>query len=102
LIYYSENFPSIITLYFTFHFIIVAGEYACTVSNTPENPFISSGKQSENHIVDENIFETIESSFDTEATTISSHYSKKRKQTTSCEDRTTLSNRIKSKRSRLS
>ncbi len=92
-----------IILYFVLHFILVATENTCIVSNTPENEFISSGKQSTNPAVDENIFQTIEkSSFDTEATTISSRHPKKRKQTTSDEETTRLSVLVQSKRSRLS
>jgi hypothetical protein len=46
-----------------------------TVSNTLENDFISSGKQSTNPVLDKNIFQAIEkSSFDNEATTISSQH----------------------------
>ncbi len=85
------------------HFILVAKKNTCTVSNTPENEFTSPGKQSTNPALDENIFQTIErSSFDSEATTISSHHPKKRKQTTSDGETTKLSALVQSKRSRLS
>jgi hypothetical protein len=56
-------------------FILIVVENKHTVSNTLENDFISSGKQSTNPVLDKNIFQAIEkSSFDNEATTISSQH----------------------------
>jgi hypothetical protein len=92
-----------IILYFVLHLILVAEENACRVLNTSENEFMSSEKQSTNSAVDENIFQTIKrSSFDTEATNISSQHSKKRTQTTFHKETTRLSDRPQSKKSRLS
>jgi len=89
--------------YFVLHFILVAMENTCTVSKIPEKDFMSSEKQSKNLPTDENIFETIErSSCDTETTPVSSQHKKKRKQTTSHEETTKVSARLRSKRSRLS
>ncbi|CAF2903414.1 unnamed protein product [Rotaria sp. Silwood2] len=84
-------------------FISVAKENTYTVSNTPKDEFISSGKQSTAAPSDLNIFQTIEkSSFDTEATIISTQHPSKRKKTTSNNEATTLSRRRQPKRSRLS
>ena len=103
LIYYFENSLSMSVFYFLLHCILAADENTCTVSNTPGNEFMSSGKEFTNPPVDKNIFPAIQrSSFDTEATTISSQHSKKRKQTTFDEETTRLSTRPQSKRSRLS
>ncbi|CAF4623574.1 unnamed protein product, partial [Rotaria sp. Silwood2] len=80
-----------------------AKENTYTVSNTPKDEFISSGKQSTAAPRDLNIFQTIEkSSFDTEATIISTQHPSKRKKTTSNNEATTLSRRRQPKRSRLS
>ncbi|CAF4890236.1 unnamed protein product, partial [Rotaria sp. Silwood2] len=74
-----------------------------TVSNTPKDDSMSSGKQSTAPPSDLNIFQTIEkSSFDTEATIILTQHPKKNKQTTSNIEATTLSRRRQPKRSRLS
>lgn len=113
-----------IIAYFVLHFILVVdGEDTYTVSNKRKHPAKSSTIQSADHAVDENIFQTMETSgFDTTTTVIPSQPSKKRKQKTSHDEATTilsneskqckqktshaetrhLSTRLQSKKSRLS
>ena len=104
LIDYFENSSSMIILYFVWYFNLDVKENTCTVSSTPENEFMSSRKQSTAPPSHLNIFQSIEKrSFDTEAqaTTISIQHPKKRKQTKSTIEATTLPRRQQPKRSRL-
>ncbi|CAF2077322.1 unnamed protein product, partial [Rotaria magnacalcarata] len=81
---------------------LVAKENTCTLSNTQEGEFILSGKESTAPPTDLNIFQTIDkTSFATEETTISTQHPKKRKQTKSNIEATTLPRRQQPKRSRL-
>ncbi|CAF3857243.1 unnamed protein product [Adineta steineri] len=72
------------------------------ISTTSKNGSMHSKKQSSQPVVDENIFETIESSsFNIEPATKASQHRKKRKPTTSQEHITRSSTRLQSKKSRL-
>ncbi|CAF4030146.1 unnamed protein product, partial [Adineta steineri] len=82
---------------------LVVEENPIVISTTSKKKSMSSKKQSSKPAVDENIFETIEtSSFNIEPITKAAQYPKKRKPTTSHEHITRSSSRIQSKKSRLS
>ncbi|CAF1021437.1 unnamed protein product [Adineta steineri] len=83
--------------------ILVVEENPIVISTTLKNGYMSSKKQSSKSAVDENIFETIESSsFNIEPVTKASHHPKKRKLTTFQEHITRSSTRLQSKKSHLS
>ncbi|CAF1203963.1 unnamed protein product [Adineta steineri] len=82
---------------------LVMEENPIVISTTSKNGSMSSKKQSSKPAVNENIFETIESSsFNIEPVTKASQHPKKRKLTTSQEHITRSSTRLQSKKSRLS